>query len=405
MGKTRTRTRIAFATPGAMDGGGIGRMTGYIVDQLDRSRERSPNTPETVVLDTRGAGSVLLSPFYLTATLCRLIRMLARREAEVVHINVSERGSVLRKMAVQFTAGLFGTPTLVHLHGASFVDYFGSGVLARAASRWLFRRCTRALVLGHGWRDFLVREVGIDPAKVDVLYNAVPDFVGPGQERLAPAAGQTVELLVLAHLSERKGIGTLLRACRLLKERGFAFRLTLGGNGDVDGYRRMAQTLGIAAECRFLGWVSREQAHDLIRSHDMLLLPSTHEGLPMVILEALCAGLPVITTPVGSIPEVLAQRESAMIVPVNDSAALAGAVQELAGDRPLYRALSRRGRCLFERQFHIKGYCEQLAAIYRELHRTSQRGWSQPCGAEPATVTPLPATRPAKEPVRRTGRR
>ncbi len=400
----RKRTCVAFATPGALDGGGIGRMTDYIVDQLGRRGRRTGSGPDTVVLDTRGRGSVFLSPLYLGATLGRLARLLARREVDAVHINVSERASFLRKAAVQATAGLFGTPTVVHLHGASFVEFFRGGLFARAISRWLFRRCGRAIVLGHGWRDFLVQEVGIDPGKVDVLYNAVPDFAGPGTGREPPQAGRPVSLLVLAHLSERKGIGTLLHACRILRDRGFPFRLTLGGNGDVDGYRRMAAELGIGDACEFLGWVSREQAHELIRSHEALLLPSTHEGLPMVILEALCARLPVITTPVGSIPEVLEQRATALMVPVGDRTALADAVQELAADPALYRTLSEGGRRLFEERFNIEGYCERLCAVYDALHCPGPRRWRRVPDTEPAPV--LAESRPpAEATLPRMGRR
>ncbi|WP_448192530.1 glycosyltransferase family 4 protein [Azospirillum sp. sgz301742] len=401
----RKRTRVAFATPGALDGGGIGRMTDYIVDQLDRRGERTGGGPETLVLDTRGRGSVFLSPLYLAAALGRLARLLSRGEVDTVHINVSERASFVRKAAVQAIANLFGAPTVVHLHGASFIDYFHGGPFARAISRWLFRQCGQAIVLGHGWRDFLVAEVGIDPAKVEVLYNAVPDFADSvfRAERQPPHAGRPATLLVLAHLSERKGIGTLLQACRTLKDRGFAFRLTLGGNGDVDGYRRMAAALGIDAECDFLGWVSREQAHELIRSHDALLLPSTHEGLPMVILEALCARLPVITTPVGSIPEVLHQRETALIVPVGDRVALADAVQELTGDPALYRRMGEAGRRLFEEQFTIEGYCERLCAIYDALNR---RGPSRRRAPDTEPLPLLAESRPpaAEAPLPRMGR-
>lgn len=405
---TRTRTRVAFATPGALDGGGIGRMTDYIVDQLDARGRRTGAGPDTVVLDTRGRGSVFLSPFYLAAALARLLRMQLKGEVDAVHINVSERASFLRKAAIQAAAGLFGTPTVVHLHGASFVDYFRGGPFARAISRWLFRRCSRAIVLGHGWRDFLVEEVGIDPGKVDVLYNAVPDFTGPDVERTPPPpgdlAGEPVRLLVLAHLSERKGIGTLLHAARRLRERGFAFRLTLGGNGDIDGYRRMAGELGIADACDFLGWVTREQAHELIRSHQMLLLPSTHEGLPMVILEALCARLPVITTPVGSIPEVLDHRETALIVPVGESPALADAVQALAADPELYRGIGEAGRRLFEEQFNIEGYCERLCAVYDALGRPGPRRPRRIPDGEPAPAL-ADSRPPAEASLPRIGRR
>ncbi|MBP2232156.1 glycosyltransferase involved in cell wall biosynthesis [Azospirillum agricola] len=362
----KERVAIVFATPGALDGGGgIGRMTGYVVDQF----AASPGAPSTIVLDTRGTGSVLWSPFFLAGTMARLAWFLARRRVSVVHINVSEKGSFLRKAAIQAVAGLFSCPTVVHLHGASFVEYFESGAFPRAISRWLFNRCGRAVVLGDNWRDYLVQSVGTDPHKVRVLYNAVPDIGADLAPRDPPPPGAELSLLVLANLSERKGIGTLLRACQRLKERGLRFHVTIGGGGDVDGYRRMAESLGVAEECRFLGWVSREDAHAHIKSHDLLLLPSTHEGLPMVILEALSAQLPVITTPVGSIPEVLTDGETARIIPVNDPAALADAIAGLAADPALHRKLAEQGRRLFLKQFVIDAYGKSLLAIYQELDR------------------------------------
>jgi len=390
MRNKRSRTCVVFATPGALDGGGgIGRMTGYIVDQFSAS----PCAPDTVVLDTRGSGSVLASPLYLTGTLARLAVLLARGKASIVHINVSEDGSFWRKAAVQALADLFSCPTVVHLHGATFIEFFNKGVLSRAISRWLFDRCDIALVLGESWRDFLVREVGTDPQKVRVLYNAVPDVGADLPTREAPPEGAIISLLVLANLSERKGIGTVLRACRILKEQGVRFRVTLGGGGDVDGYRALAAELGVAEECSFLGWVSREQAHGFIRSHDMLLLPSTHEGLPMVILEALSAGLPVVTTPVGSIPEVLTDGETARIVPVNDPPALAQAVTDLASHPALYARLSKEGRRLFLEKFVIEAYGRSLQELYVELDRPHAARRSRPAHipkAPASAVKPLP---------------
>lgn len=381
---------IVFATPGAIDGGGIGRMTGYIVDHFSTA----PGAPETLVLDTRGNGSVLLSPFYLAATLLRLAGLLVRRRASVVHINVSENGSFLRKAAVQAVADLFACPTVVHLHGASFVEYFRSGPFARAVSRWLFSHCGRAVVLGENWREFLAQEVGTDPHKIRVLYNAVPDIGADLEPRRPLPANAELALLVLANLSERKGIGTLLRSARLLKERGLRFRITIGGGGDIDGYRRMAADLGVAEDCNFLGWVTREDAHAFIRNHDLLLLPSTHEGLPMVILESLSARLPVVTTAVGSIPEVLSDGETARIIPVNDPAALADAVAGLAADPALYARLSEQGRELFLRLFGIDAYGKALQSIYDELGRpgADRRGQLAPLTetAAPAAKAPLP---------------
>lgn len=364
MTKTVDTPCVVFATPGGLDGGGgIGRMTGYIVDQF----ATSATAPDTVILDTRGKGSVVFSPFYLGRTLLDLITIVSRRNVQLVHINVSERGSVWRKAIVQLAANLVNKPTVVHLHGATFVDYYESGRFAGQISRWLFRNCTIALVLGESWRVYLRDQVGTDPAKLRVLYNAVPDIGADITCRPPPRADAPLRLLVLANLSERKGISTLLRACHLLAKRGLKFRLTIGGGGDIEGYSRLAKELDVAEQCQFVGWVSREDAHAYVRSHDVLLLPSTHEGLPMVILEALSARLPVITTAVGSIPEVLSHGETASFVPVNQPDALADAIETLARTPDLYTRLSEQGRRLFIERFGIDAYGRSLQQIYREL--------------------------------------
>lgn len=378
--------RVAFATPGGLEhGGGIGRMAGYAVDRFAASGAG----PDCSVLDTRGGGSVWLSPFYLAPTLGRLALALLRRKVDLVHINVSERGSFLRKAAVQAVARLFGCPTLVHLHGATFVEFFDSGRWARGISRLVFGKADAVVVLGAGWRDVMVQRVGIPAGKVHVLYNGVPDIGRDGAERSAPDGSAPLKLLVLANLSERKGIGCLLQAARLLQSRGVAFDLTIGGGGDVDGYRRRAAELGIAERCRFLGWVGQEQAHALVHASDALLLPSTHEGLPMVILEALSARLPVITTPVGSIPEVLDDGDTALLVRVNDPENLADAIQRLGGDPALWRRLADNGRALYERLFAIDAHCARLAAIYQRVcrDRVSQAAIKSSTGDTPMAQT------------------
>jgi glycosyltransferase involved in cell wall biosynthesis len=369
----RAHDVIVFASPGALEaGGGIGRMTGYIVDQMGRSR----GDVRHLVLDTRGGGSVLWSPWHLMATVVRLTALALAGRVRLVHINVSERASIPRKAAVLLAARLLSCPAVVHLHGASFIDNYLASPLTRVVSRWLFATADLVIVLSDATREFLVHRIGIDGAKVRVLYNAVPDFAGADSPRQPPepCPDRPLRLLMLANLSERKGVGTLLSACHRLARDGLPFHLTLGGGGDIKGYRRLAQTLGIEERCTFLGWVSRERAHELVHASDLLLLPSTHEGLPMVILEALCARLPVITTPIGAIPEALRHNQTAWFVPVEDAAALAAAISTLAGDPALYRRLSEAGRRHYLERFDIERYCAELMTLYETVTGPKETG-------------------------------
>ena len=116
----------------------------------------------------------------------------------------------------------------------------------------------------------------------------------------------------------------------------------------------------------------------------------------MVILEALSTGMPVVTTPVGSIPEVLTDGETARIVPVNDPEALAHAVRDLAARPALYARLSAQGRRLFLEKFVIESYGRSLQDIYAELNR--------PDAVRRPSLGALPDAAAAKPSLTRAGR-
>ena len=118
---------------------------------------------------------------------------------------------------------------------------------------------------------------------------------------------------------------------------------------------------------RFAGWVDQAGAAACLAEADALVLPSYDEGLPLVILEALSLGVPVVTTPVGAIPEVLDDGDTALLVPPGDVDALAGALARLAGDAALAARLSERGRALYEREFTLPVFAERVAALHAEV--------------------------------------
>ena len=107
----------------------------------------------------------------------------------------------------------------------------------------------------------------------------------------------------------------------------------MAGGGPVDIYRALAAELGIADRVTFTGWVSQDAARALMVNSDALILPAYDEGLPLVILEALASRTPVICTPVGSIPEVLEDRRTALFVSPGDEAGIAAAILTLI-DQP-----------------------------------------------------------------------
>ena len=124
----------------------------------------------------------------------------------------------------------------------------------------------------------------------------------------------------------------------------------------------------------FAGWCDQAAVQALLRESDLLVLPSHDEVLPLVVLEALAHGLPVICTPVGELPGVLTDGENASFVPVGDVAALGRAIASLLADDARRERLARNGRALYERQFSMDGFFERVARVHRRHFGVAAQG-------------------------------
>ena len=350
--------RVAILSAGGMThvAGGIGQLMGYVAGAW----AATPGAPIPISIDTRGPGGKLGGVACFAAAVARLGWLAARRRVDVVHANMSTRGSAVRKCVLCCVATVWGVPAIMHMHGAD-LDQFYERLAApwQAALRAGLRRCAFVVVLGEGWRRFLIERVRLDPARVIVLDNGVPD---PPRRVRDPADPPTI--LFLGRLGARKGVPELLTALASATMVARRWEAVLAGDGEVERFRAMAQQLDLDDRVRFAGWVDRAGAGDLLDRAAMLVLPSHHEGMPMAILEALAHRVAVIATPVGANPEFLRDGDNALLAPPGDAAALAAAMVRLLDDAPLRATMAGAGRLLFEARFDIRLVANRLGALY-----------------------------------------
>jgi glycosyltransferase involved in cell wall biosynthesis len=117
---------------------------------------------------------------------------------------------------------------------------------------------------------------------------------------------------------------------------------------------------------RFPGWVSTDRVREYLAEADVFVLPSHAEGLSMAVLEGMSYGLAVITTPVGATPDAIVHEQSGLLIPVNDPAALAGALERVIGDPELRRRLSIGARQRYLESFEIGQYAQRLEQLLQE---------------------------------------
>lgn len=188
-----------------------------------------------------------------------------------------------------------------------------------------------------------LQNIGVRPDKIvpwDWPHTLSP-VLFPAKER--PNDATHCRLFFVGNISETKGVGDILRAVAELKSRGLNVTINLAGKGDIEQFQTQAQILGIQDQVNFLGLVNNKKIINLMRSADLVIIPSRHdypEGFPMTIYEALCSRTPIVASDHPMFIEQLRHKQSALIFPSGQAIALAQCIEEVWRNPELYHALS-----------------------------------------------------------------
>lgn len=228
----------------------------------------------------------------------------------IVHIHTAAGASFKRKMIMAKTARLFGKKVILHMHAADFREYY----VESNKQEWIknsINDCDKLIVLSPQWRNYFIG-IGIKEDKIIILNNIVSM---PSDERSQIYDDTPVRMLFMGTLSKRKGIRDLLNVIiEHHDELRGKFMLRFGGNEDEDIIKKILSDNKLDDVARYEGWVTGEKKQKLQEWANVYILPSYNEGLPISILEALSYGMPVISTPVGGIPEVVKSGKNGILV-------------------------------------------------------------------------------------------
>ncbi len=316
-----------------------------------------------VLLNSHAEGG---RPRRLAAALSALLRLallLFSRRAGLVHCHAAMRRSFWRKSLFSLLARSAGVPVLFHLHGSSMKEFVAEQPpLLKRLIRWVLEKQSVVVVLSQGWFDF-VRTIA-PGARLATVPNCVEL---PVLEQTAAGADGQLQLLFLGAVGERKGVFDLLPAFKEALARVPSLRLVVGGSGAVERARALAAELGIEEHVEFPGWVDGESKRDLLRRGGIFVLPSHNENLPVSLLEAMSWRMPVISTRVGGIPEMVRDGVDGILIGAGDRASLACAIVELAQDAGLRERMGGAARERVAGTFQRDVVMPQLEAIYRSL--------------------------------------
>jgi glycosyltransferase involved in cell wall biosynthesis len=285
---------------------------------------------------------------------------------QVVHLHVASHGSFYRKFVLSLVAQLFGVPVIAHVHGGGFqVFYEKSPALIQRAVRHLLGRASAVITLGETWAE---RLTAIEPT---AAVHVVPNSARAGEPVDQPDAEEPVRVLFLGRVEESKGAFDLLDAWqKMLAGHGQPTKpvLTIVGDGDTDRAREIVREQGLSETIEITGWIAPEDVPAIVRSSQVLVLPSYFEGQPMAILEAMANGLCVLASRVGGIPDLIDDSSGILLSP-GDVDGLAGALLDVTTDRVRRTRLGTAALARVLEQFDIDVIWRRFDDLYREVGR------------------------------------
>jgi len=290
------------------------------------------------------------------------VRLLRRERPQVFHAHMSSPVACKWGLAAAVLArvpAVLGTVQVGAYEPPDRSAYWQLRALARGVDRYLAvsREIAAELTGKLGWPG----------EKVEVVYNAVDVEraavdAPPGlREKLG---GSETRPLVLtpARLNPQKGHRVLLEAVAEVPD---ALFLLAGDGPERAPLEAEAERLGVADRVRFLG--RREDVPQLLAACDVFALPSLYEGSSLAVLEAMAAGIPIVSSAIGGTDELIDDGRSGLLVPPGDAKALAAALRQLLGDAELRRDLADRARERVDAGLTREQLATRVAATYREL--------------------------------------
>jgi len=305
-----------------------------------------------------------LAKYAASAYLWRTIRRFA---PDVVH---SHGITALFQLAPLVAGGQL--PVWVHTY------HYGNYPYTRArymlAERWFSRLPEVLVAVGTVQRAAIIRHHGLAPERIVTIPNGVVDGAGRSAEvralkrRELGVSDDAVLVGSIAVLTEQKGIPYLVEAARQLRDGMPHLRFAVVGGGPLEGaFRHQAHTMGLDT-VTFTGW--RADVWDLLQAFDMFVMPSLWEAMPLALLEAMAARLPIIATDVGENRIILQDGEAGIVVAPGSASALAEAIAAIARCPTRATGLATKARDRFEGEYTVS----RMVTAYQDLYERRVRG-------------------------------
>ncbi len=368
--------RIVHITPSLRgEVGGIATLVKQLMGQ--QRNDEALNVSYIESAPPPGRSFVLKLFFALRAALLLLI-VCCRPGKLIIHVHAACCGSLRRKSILIKLGHMLGARAVMHFHGSTLDEWWDESPTSRQASiRKMLSTPDLIIAVSDYWRDYIAKLIRVPVVSV-INAIEIADFTPVKQDFKNKTEIDSINLLYLGVIGQRKGAFDLLEAFKkVLNDSSVPeLKLIMAGNGEIEKARTMVRDMNMSESVELPGWIGPDGKKRRLTEADIFVLPTHHEGLPMSLIEALAAGLAIITTDASGIADVFKDGRTALIVSPGDVDALAATIIRLSKDSELRLRLSSAALEDAPR-FDISRTSAQIKNIYLDLlvpHDSSTSG-------------------------------
>jgi len=305
-------------------------------------------------------------------TIARAVQKLASRthidiiqgityEATLLHL-VAKRNNCIFVMTIHRpyypklnSARLLVRPDILYRENVCFLEWYA------------FRKARKLFAVSNYAKAHVIANLGLKAEKIEVIYNGIaPEFFDVRQRNIPT---DEIKLTSYGRLEPQKGIDILLKSLVLVLnglERNQKVHLTIAGE-DEGQYEKLAENLGLSENVNFVGWLNSEQLRQLLSETSLCVLPSRVESFGLAMGEVMAAGVPIISTNTSSIPEIITDGETGLLVPPENPEALAEKILYAINHPAEMGAIAQAGRKRIKENFTWEKIAERYCQAFESL--------------------------------------
>lgn len=353
--------KVCMVVPNSMVKGGIAAVVnGYRGSQLEKDYD-------VIYVESYKDGGKLTKLLKAINGYFHFLKVILIDKPDLIHIHSSFGPSFYRKLPFIYMASQAKIPIINHIHGADFDEFYvKASTKKKDLIKKVYGKCSKLIALSAEWKKQL--STIVPASKIIIIENYSVLYEDAFQERQKRSCNNQV--LFLGELGKRKGCYDIPAVAKLVAEEIPHVKFLLCGTGnetDEKAIRKLIKEKNVETNFVFAGWIRNEKKDRALRDSDIFFLPSYNEGMPMSILDAMGYGLPIVSTDIGGIPQIVRNGENGYILSPGDIRAMSDVIRYLLQHPDKSKLMGKESMKIINNKFSLQIHEKKLSQLYSNL--------------------------------------